>query len=80
MILPGGAGTAASGDPGGLPGDSTRTLAIDVGGSGLKAAVLDAAGAMISDRARVGPYAYLPAGSHVGKGVMTGAFYTAGID
>ena len=53
VILPGGAGTAASGDPGGVPGDGTRTLAIDVGGSGLKAAVLDAAGAMISDRARV---------------------------
>lgn len=31
----------------------TRTLAIDVGGSGLKAAVLDAAGALISDRVRV---------------------------
>ena len=36
--------------------------------------------AEISDRARVGPYAYLPAGSHVGKAVVTGAFYTAGID
>jgi polyphosphate glucokinase len=30
-----------------------NTLAIDVGGSGLKAAVLDAAGEMISDRVRV---------------------------
>jgi polyphosphate glucokinase len=36
-----------------VPGDGTRTLAIDVGGSGLKAAVLDATGAMVSDRARV---------------------------
>jgi polyphosphate glucokinase len=38
---------------GGGPGDGLRTLAIDVGGSRLKAAVLDATGAMISDRARV---------------------------
>jgi polyphosphate glucokinase len=36
-----------------VPGDGTRTLAIDVGGSGLKAAVLDATGAMVTDRARV---------------------------
>jgi bifunctional UDP-N-acetylglucosamine pyrophosphorylase/glucosamine-1-phosphate N-acetyltransferase len=36
--------------------------------------------AEISDGARVGPYAYLPAGSHVGKGAVTGAFYTAGTD
>ncbi len=36
-----------------VPGDGTRTLAIDVGGTRLKAAVLDATGAMISDRARV---------------------------
>jgi polyphosphate glucokinase len=33
--------------------DKTRTLAIDVGGTGLKAAVLDATGAMISERVRV---------------------------
>ena len=33
--------------------DGTRTLAIDVGGSGLKAAVLDETGSMIGDRARV---------------------------
>ena len=32
---------------------ATRTLAIDVGGSGLKAAVLDATGAIVGDRARV---------------------------
>jgi polyphosphate glucokinase len=37
----------------GVPGDGTRTLAIDVGGTGLKAAVLDSTGAMISDRVRV---------------------------
>jgi hypothetical protein len=45
--------TDVSGVPGGVPGEGTRTLAIDVGGSGLKAAVLDAAGALIGDRARV---------------------------
>jgi polyphosphate glucokinase len=33
--------------------DEPRTLAIDVGGSGLKAAVIDTTGAMIGDRARV---------------------------
>jgi polyphosphate glucokinase len=37
----------------GAPVNTTRTLAIDVGGTGLKAAVLDATGAMISERARV---------------------------
>jgi bifunctional UDP-N-acetylglucosamine pyrophosphorylase/glucosamine-1-phosphate N-acetyltransferase len=30
--------------------------------------------------ARVGPYAHLPAGSHVAEGVVTGAFYTARVD
>ncbi len=35
------------------PGEGTRTLAIDVGGTGLKAAVLDSMGAMISERVRV---------------------------
>lgn len=35
------------------PEDGPRTLAIDVGGSGLKAAVLDVAGTMVGDRARV---------------------------
>ena len=35
------------------PEDGMRTLAIDVGGSGLKAAVLDATGAIVGDRARV---------------------------
>lgn len=33
--------------------DDVRTLAVDVGGSGVKAAVLDAAGAMITERVRV---------------------------
>ena len=37
----------------GAAADKTRTLAIDVGGTGLKAAVLDATGAMISERVRV---------------------------
>src|SRR5262245_66507298 len=37
----------------GAPPDEARTLAIDVGGTGLKAAVLDATGAMISERVRV---------------------------
>jgi bifunctional UDP-N-acetylglucosamine pyrophosphorylase/glucosamine-1-phosphate N-acetyltransferase len=36
--------------------------------------------AEIGDGARVGPYAYLPAGSSVAAGVVTGAFYTAPID
>jgi polyphosphate glucokinase len=43
----------ASKDTPDAPGDGARTLAIDIGGSGLKAAVLDATGAMIGDRARV---------------------------
>lgn len=33
--------------------DATRTLAIDIGGTGLKAAILDARGEMISERVRV---------------------------
>jgi bifunctional UDP-N-acetylglucosamine pyrophosphorylase/glucosamine-1-phosphate N-acetyltransferase len=33
--------------------------------------------AEIADRAEVGPYAHLPAGSHVAKGTVTGSFYTA---
>jgi bifunctional UDP-N-acetylglucosamine pyrophosphorylase/glucosamine-1-phosphate N-acetyltransferase len=33
--------------------------------------------AEIADRVKVGPYAHLPAGSHVAKGTVTGAFYTA---
>lgn len=45
--------TTSTNDTHHVPGDGTRTLAIDVGGSGLKAAVLDATGAMVSDRARV---------------------------
>ncbi|HVC24286.1 MAG TPA: ROK family protein [Acidimicrobiales bacterium] len=45
-------------DNGGAGGDvsepsSPRTLAIDIGGTGLKAAVLDAAGRMVADRVRV---------------------------
>lgn len=35
------------------PGNGPRTLAIDVGATGLKAAVLDAAGTMLSDRVRM---------------------------
>lgn len=37
----------------GAAGEGTWTLAIDVGGTGLKAAVLDSTGAMISERVRV---------------------------
>jgi polyphosphate glucokinase len=33
--------------------DAVRTLAIDIGGSGVKAALLDAAGAIVGDRQRV---------------------------
>ena len=33
--------------------DETRTLAIDIGGTGIKAALLDAAGRMITERRRV---------------------------
>lgn len=40
--------------PGGNPAtNSVRTLSIDIGGTGLKAAVLDSRGRMISERARV---------------------------
>jgi polyphosphate glucokinase len=35
------------------PPDRPHTLAIDIGGTGLKASVLDAAGAMVADRVRV---------------------------
>jgi len=35
------------------PADSTRILAIDVGGSGLKAALLDAGGNMVTERLRI---------------------------
>lgn len=45
--------TGASGAPEAATEGGPRTLAIDVGGSGLKAAVLDVADAMVSDRARV---------------------------
>lgn len=42
--------------------DGARTLAIDVGGSGLKAVVLDPAGEMVSDRVRrATPYPCTPA-------------------
>jgi polyphosphate glucokinase len=41
--------------------DPVSTLAIDVGGTGLKAAVLDAAGALVQDRVRVStPYPLAP--------------------
>jgi bifunctional UDP-N-acetylglucosamine pyrophosphorylase/glucosamine-1-phosphate N-acetyltransferase len=36
--------------------------------------------AEIGDRARVGPYAHLPAGSSVAAGAVTGGFYTAPTD
>lgn len=41
------------GERGGGAGGGPRTLAIDCGGTGLKATVLDAAGAMLCPRARV---------------------------
>ncbi|MET0146229.1 MAG: NTP transferase domain-containing protein [Ilumatobacteraceae bacterium] len=36
--------------------------------------------AEIGRRAKVGPYAHLPAGSHVAEAAVTGAFYTAPVD
>ncbi|HKP87124.1 MAG TPA: ROK family protein, partial [Blastocatellia bacterium] len=36
-----------------VPGSDTRILAIDIGGSGLKAAILDLNGDMQSERVRV---------------------------
>lgn len=45
--------TRASGRRAMRPGARPRTLAIDVGGTGLKASVLDARGRMITDRLRV---------------------------
>jgi polyphosphate glucokinase len=66
---PGGSTVTGPGDPGGGPkrsrrpapgrsagakgGRGLRTLAIDIGGSGLKASVLDEAGTMLVDRVRV---------------------------
>jgi polyphosphate glucokinase len=47
--LPTSASTLAPSD---WPAD-VRTLAVDIGGSGFKAAVLDASGAMLTDRARM---------------------------
>lgn len=44
--------TSAAQNPMEWPSD-VRTLAIDVGGSGLKAGLLDAAGAMVTERVRV---------------------------
>jgi polyphosphate glucokinase len=35
------------------PAGTPKTLAIDIGGTGLKAAVLDATGKMVTERARV---------------------------
>ena len=50
---------AAAAHPG---SEGPYTLAIDVGGSGLKASVLDAAGRMLTDRARIPtPYPITPA-------------------
>ncbi len=48
-------GPTAPGSPSGAPGaaDGLRTLAIDIGGTGLKASVLDADGAMVADRVRI---------------------------
>lgn len=43
-----------------MPQTTQTTLAIDIGGSGLKAAVLDASAAMLSDRARIDT----PVGAH----------------
>ena len=43
----------APADPAATSASSPTTLAIDIGGSGLKASVLDAHGAMIVDRVRV---------------------------
>ena len=36
--------------------------------------------AEVGANAVVGPYAYLPAGSHVAEDTVTGAFYTAAAD
>lgn len=50
-----------TGGGGELSRDGPRTLAVDVGGSHVKALVLDAAGATVSDRARVPtPHPCLP--------------------
>jgi polyphosphate glucokinase len=44
-----------------MPANQPRTLAIDIGGSGLKAAILDTRGAMVTDRVRVEtPYPISP--------------------
>ena len=43
---------SGAGTPGGAP-QAPLTLAIDIGGTGLKASVLDAAGAMVADRVAV---------------------------
>ena len=50
--LVGGPDASVGSDPGDGP-SSPRTLAIDIGGTGLKAAVLDATGRMVADRVRV---------------------------
>ncbi|HXW32115.1 MAG TPA: ROK family protein, partial [Acidimicrobiales bacterium] len=55
---PEGAGTESA-EAAGVPASESEhpthpfTLAIDIGGTGLKAAVLDAAGALVADRVRV---------------------------
>jgi polyphosphate glucokinase len=45
--------------------DDVRTLAVDIGGSGFKAAVLDAAGSMVTERARVDTPYPCPPGTFV---------------
>src|SRR5882672_295136 len=37
----------------GMPQGGVRTLSVDIGGTGLKAAVLDSGGEMVTDRVRV---------------------------
>src|SRR5580698_3013098 len=55
--LPNDGGTPAGTDPATGPAPAVPrhpfTLAIDIGGTGLKASVLDAAGAMVADRVKI---------------------------
>ncbi|MGH9089894.1 MAG: ROK family protein [Acidimicrobiales bacterium] len=55
---------------GDAPGGHPFTLAIDIGGTGLKASVLDAAGTMVADRVRVATTYPMPP---VGEGGMVPA-------
>lgn len=43
----------ATGEGSAVPSDRPHTLAIDIGGTGLKASVLNVAGAMVADRVRI---------------------------